>query len=825
MKDIGSRRYRVRLGLARLVLVWEALLRSASPALAVALAVLAAALLELPQLLARILGPLAHAGLLVVLGALFLWLVRRAVVDFEAPDEAAARRRLETDSNLSHRPLTTLTEHAANDSDPRAERLWRAWQKRVAHSLPDLRLRPPRPVLSRIDPAGLRAGIGVALVIALVAARNDPLTRLSSAFTPDLSTLGETGDITFDAWIDPPAYTARAPILLDPASQRGPLAAPVNSMFLATVNGAGTAPALRISPDPAGPDRDVKTARFEELAPLTHRVRHPVTASTTLAIRHNGKALATWSVNVVPDMPPSVRFARPPSATQRGSVLVFYEARDDYGLAATVLEIRLLREDGTTGEEVLERAMPPIGPGRTEHAGQGLYDLTPHPWAGRAVRMVLRSSDRTGQSGGSGPEDMVLPERVFMHPVARAVIEQRRRLLLRPGDRRDVAGVVLTLAGRPHAYGHDVVTFLALKSASQRLRLVADGAADQEVAELLWKTALRIEDGGLSNMAQRVRDLERQLQEALASDASDQEIRQLVDQLREALDEYLQAMAREMARNPQQQHEAPRTGDGADSVRREDLHRMLERIGDLAETGARSQAQQMLSRLQEMLENLRMGQPRASAEEQALQQMMQQLGAMQRRQQELLDETYMQQRGQSPRGETGTIPSGGELDFRSMSPQELARAQEELRRSLQSIRDRLRELSQQVPSGLEQAERSMGDATRALDRGQPTGALGPQASALEQLRRAEEALLDQLLERGAGRRQTTGNDDPRNLTRDPFNPRRPGVGHDSEAVIGIPDEPDFQKTRRIRDELHRRSGEINRPRLELDYIDRLLQRF
>ena len=822
MKVTGSGQYRARLRLARLVLVWESLLRSASPALGVALAVLAAALLELPQLLAFLLGPLAHFGLLAALAVLVLWLLRRAVQGFEVPDEAAARRRLETDSNLAHRPLTTLSEQPANRYDPRAERLWRAWQQRVAHSLPVVRLGPPRPVLSYLDPVGLRAGIGIALIVALVAARNDPVARLSAAFVPDLSGIGAAGDITVDAWIDPPAYTGRAPILLERHTQAGPLAAPVNSVFFATVNGSGAAPALRVLTD-----HDEVAAAFEELAPQTYRVRRQIDASAEFAIRYNGQDLANWSVNVVPDLPPSVRFARPPSATRRGSVSVFYEARDDYGLASTVLEIRLLDGDGGVGEEVLERAMPPIAPGRTEHAGQGIHDLTPHPWAGRAVRMVLRASDGAGQAGRSEPEDLVLPERVFLHPIARAVIEQRRRLLLRPEDRADVSRVVLTLAGRPHAYGHDVVAFLALKSAAQRLRLVTDGAADQEVAELLWKTALRIEDGGLSNAAQRVRELERQLQEALASDASDQEIRQLVDQLREALDEYLQAMAREMARNPPQQQtsSSPRTGDDADGVRREDLQKMLDQIRDLAETGARSQAQQMLSRLQEMLENLHMDQRRASPQERALEQMMQQLGAMQRRQQELLDETYMQQRSQPARGDTRNPPSNEEAEFRRMTPQELAEAQRELQRSLQSIRDRLRELSQEVPSSLEQAERSMGDATRSLDREQPGSALGSQVTAIEQLRRAEQALLDQLLQRSAGRQQPSGSSGPSSGTRDPLNPRRPGNGHDSESIIGIPDEPDFQKTRRIRDELHRRSGEINRPQLELDYIDRLLQRF
>jgi Flp pilus assembly CpaE family ATPase len=43
--------------------------------------------------------------------------------------------------------------------------------------------------------------------------------------------------------------------------------------------------------------------------------------------------------------------------------------------------------------------------------------------------------------------------------------------------------------------------------------------------------------------------------------------------------------------------------------------------------------------------------------------------------------------------------------------------------------------------------------------------------------------------------------------------------------VQIPDEMELRRTREIVDELRRRRGERERPTLELDYLDRLLDQF
>ena len=60
--------------------------------------------------------------------------------------------------------------------------------------------------------------------------------------------------------------------------------------------------------------------------------------------------------------------------------------------------------------------------------GASFQDLTAHPWAGLPVELRAVARDALGQIGASAPVAMTLPERKFDHPVARAIIEQRKRL-------------------------------------------------------------------------------------------------------------------------------------------------------------------------------------------------------------------------------------------------------------------------------------------------------------------------------------------------------------------------------------------------------------
>jgi hypothetical protein len=76
-------------------------------------------------------------------------------------------------------------------------------------------------------------------------------------------------------------------------------------------------------------------------------------------------------------------------------------------------------------------------------------------------------------------------------------------------------------------------------------------------------------------------------------------------------------------------------------------------------------------------------------------------------------------------------------------------------------------------------------------------------------------------ESGQPNRPRNGRNNPR---RDPLGREVMGEDADTQGVT-IPDASSIQRARKILDELRRRSGQSSRPQLELDYINRLLQRF
>ena len=143
---------------------------------------------------------------------------------------------------------------------------------------------------------------------------------------------------------------------------------------------------------------------------------------------------------------------------------------------------------------------------------------------------------------------MVLPERIFQHPVARAIIDQRKALVSDPSSRAVVSRALMAIAGVPQHYHEDSVVFLGLKIGSARLARDPSAAAIDSVQALLWDTALRIEDGKLSLVERELRALQQRLQDALANQAPDAEIEKLIRELQQAIDRYLEAMIEQAMR-------------------------------------------------------------------------------------------------------------------------------------------------------------------------------------------------------------------------------------------------------------------------------------
>lgn len=835
-----------RLALAWLALFWERLWPALWPVLTVAAAFAVLALFDLLPELAF----WAHAMILAALaGALgyAIWGVAQLSL---VPGRLAARRRLERDNRLDHRPLAALEDRlAAGKSDSFAEALWREHRRRLMERMRGLKVALPSPGSARRDPLAMRALVLLLLAVALSAGWDDAWPRVKRALSPSAVSSADAAAASLELWITPPDYTGLPPVFVRGGEQRADKAredpstlhAPAGSKLLAQLHGRVGTPQLTLGG---------QSSAFAQVDEATHRYETVLKSGGRMSIDAGGRHFGRWNVEVVADKPPTVEFAQAPQRTQRSALRIEYIADDDYGVAAVKAVLRLLGEGDAASapsEEPIELELPLLGL-RLKHAkAASFHDLTAHIWAGLKVEMKLVAQDESGQTGESEGLTLVLPERVFNHPVARAIVEQRRILSLHPEKRRDVSAALYGMLQRPALFFEDTVVFLALKSAQARLLRDSSPEGIRAVQSVMWDTALRIEDGKLSLAERDLRDAERRLMDALAKNAPDPEIERLIQELQQALDNYLQALAEQMRQQLAQGMQPQPLDPNTQVIDSRDLQRLIERARELARQGNRDAARQLLSQLREMLENMRQGMmAQMSQQGRQAQQMMQGLQDLIKRQRDLLDQTFReaQREGRLPEGmqRPGQRPGQQQQGQQQQGQQgqqgqgrDGAQRQGQLRGDLGEFLRRLDEMMGGIPRPFGRADRAMRDAQQSLEQGEPSEALGHQNQALDQLQEAARAMMDQMMQQfgmrpgpGDGEMppQSMGPMPPRpNQGRDPFGRPTNNFGGIDTGDVAIPEQSDLQRAREVLDELRKRRGEPERPPIERDYIDRLLKRF
>ncbi|NKB48308.1 MAG: TIGR02302 family protein [Alphaproteobacteria bacterium] len=807
-----------RLMLARLALLWEGLWPNLWPILGVVGIFAALVLFDVLPLLPGWLHALALTANAIAL----LWALWLGLRKFHLPRTNEAERRLEQDSGIAHRPLTALIDMpTGNDSDPGTVALWQIHVARAVASVKKLRVRAPRPGLARRDPNALRLAIAIAIIVGAVLAGGDAERRLARAVTPDLQGISAEQLATLELWVTPPSYTDLPPRLLASADQTAidtadaatAVQVPVGSRLLALVNKGKGIPQLHMG----------DTASDLEVAGEgAWRVDMPLAdvGSRTISVVQSGKTLGSWTFDITADEAPEITFSEPPEGSRRNSLRIAYRTLDDYGVVGVRAEIFGPSGSGTIGSAPLVVDLPPPIGNPRDGQGASFNDLTSHPWAGLDVSIQLVATDGPGQEGRSDRLSARLPERIFNHPVALAIIAQRRGLTLAANQRLRIARELHDIAARPDRYGNDTTVFLSLMAARSRLVHNGDMDAIDSVQSLLWETALRVEDGTLSLAERDLREAQQRLQEALARDADEVEISQLMEELRDALDRFLEAFAENLREQLRDLDVAnlPQADPSANTIDNEALQEMLNQLEERARAGDREAAQQLLSQLQQLLENLQ-NQPFAnqSPGDSQGQEMMRELQNIARRQQELYDQTFRR------RQQGAENPQQSNAD---------AAEQNALRRRLGELMRILGERTGQIPQNLGDAERAMRDAEGALSQGQSESALSSQAQALEELRQAGRSMAAQM-QPGPGQGQAPGQgfmQFPGQDDRDPLGRRLgrqegdnginpDGRNQNIEGTLGA------ERVLEIQRDLRERLREQGRSPLEIEYFLRLLRRF
>lgn len=738
--------------------------------------------------------------------AAIFYSLRGSKLGWQWPSEQAAARRLETDSALAHRPFEALAARPATPLVESTQRgVWKAHQARARQALAQLKL----PRFAFVLPLGeryavIRLVIPVLVMVAVAAGWGELGLRLSQALTvPDVHAPSVSRSIApLDAWITPPAYTKLPPIMLA-QSESGAfrdtgVPVPAGSVLALRVNlgadGGDTPPILRTSSSDAA---------FKAAGAGGFTFDAPVPDTTQLDVRLGWSSLAKWRVAYVPDQAPEIVWRTEPKIDGQDIVLDF-TAHDDYGLTKIEVVLDLAVSAPGLSNRTVKTSL--AGAGQKNLDGKVRLDLTTNSWSGMPVTLRLAVTDQINQVAMTAPVTLTLPERKFDNPVARMLVAARKKLLISPDvSWTSTSNMMAGIANNPAAFHGDFTVLLALRSAAMRMHLDQKHVGLTPAAEMMWQVALRLETGGLVAAQDALRAAQRKLEEALANNADPETIKQLTQQLGQAMAQYMQALSENLAA---QQGEIPPELMDDDAGRNiaDEIMQKMQQIQDLSATGAREAAQQKLQELQKMLQDLAQAKP-MTPEQQADMADFKKLKNLIDKQQKLQDDTDKAE--QKPGSAEGSA---------------LAQQQDKLRDSLGQIVRSLTERHPDVPPQLATADQSMKGAGQSLGRQEWPEAKSKQGKALDALKEMSKDMQKnmkmQVLRLPSGRKEGKSGSRP-----DPFATPNPTDQVEDDGSIKVPTQEKVKRAREILDELRRRSGEYERPQEEREYIERLLNSF
>ncbi len=754
------------------------------------------------------------------ISAAFLWFLFTGLRWFRWPTREDALQRL--DQTLPGQPLQALGDaQAIGTGDAASEAVWAAHLERMAARAAAAKRVKPDLRISRRDPYALRYVALTALAVALLFGslwRVSTLTQMAAPGGPQTLAEGPA----WEGWIEPPTYTGMPALYLNEIAA-GKLRAPKGSRV--SLRLYGEVGALSV-------DETVSGRAGLETGPATATSQSfDIVQPGRLEIK--GQGGREWKVELAPDIPPQVMLQGKTERDLSGRMRQRFHAQDDFGvtsgrakialnLAATPRRYGLITEPDP--REAVEVDLPmTIGGNRKDFVGTLVEDFSRHPWANLPVSLTLTVTDAAGQEGQSEAMQISLPGRSFFDPFAAALIEQRRDLLWARANGRRVAQVIRALIHRPDDSVVSARSYLPLRMAIKRLEAGLEAPSglsaetQDEVAEALWAIAVQIEDGDLADAAERLRQAQERLEQAMRDGATDEEIARLMDALRQAMQDYMRQMAQQQGSKPSQQFSGEMQTITADQ-----LQQLLDRLQQLMEEGRMAEAQQLLDMLAQMMANMQavqgqaggMGQGGMSPGDQA----MQGLADMLRDQQGLSDESFSElQQWFNPGGSQGQSGTGSLADRQGGLQQRL----DDFRRNLPGAGT---EEGDAAREALRQGSDAMGDAEEALGNDDLAGALDSQAQALEALREGMRNLGEALARAQGQSGQPTGQT-AGERQRDPLGRESGASGQIGTDENLLQDTDVYRRAQDLLDEIRRRSGERERPQQELDYLRRLLERF
>ena len=593
----------------------------------------------------------------------FIYLFKKDILSFRFPDRKGLDHSIEQNSTLPQGQIALIEDRLANPKKHGTRDLWKIAQKQSLLSFKRLKAPRLKSLLSREDPSALRYIAVLLFISGFMVSGSLWKERIFAGLIPFSPSYAVSQGKNTNIWIKPPDYTQVPQIHLSGhGSHDETLNIPEDSEIrirLHSVFGEYFAPHLTNSG---------KKVKLTHMGDGLYGIETVIEPGKSLRITQAFIPRARWNYNFIKDMPPEIRSdvdltqdednevvriddVLPPlpfeedqnekqkeskeetvenqddsekeiaeiKDEQRYEVLDNYQIRfplivkDDYGVKELRMTMNIdeMVEDRPLGETAQETRLVMSQP-NTEFNITPIYNMTWHTWAGLPVTFTYEAIDHKGQIAELKEIKLILPERKFEHPMAKSLIAMRKRLAWDYKESfEEIALNLETLLSAHDYFQNDPVIYLAIRVASSRLfyndNLSEDHRikAAKEVINLLWYTALAVEEGDISLAMRELHDAQRALENAMRDpNASEEEIQELMDNLREKMANYFTEMQREMQKRMENGENFPTfsADDFGEIISPDTLSKMMEDIQQALREGDEQKAQELMSQLQRMME-------------------------------------------------------------------------------------------------------------------------------------------------------------------------------------------------------------------------------
>jgi len=817
-----------------------------------------------------------HALTLLVFVAAMLFFIRRAFLRLKWPDLRDIMRKLEISSHVAHRPLNNLTDRLF--SGTRNEDQKTLWKKHLLHAqqqLAQIRLLQPERSLKQQDP--WRLGFVAVLIFAagFYFAGDDRNLRMTQALTPPTEMAKAVTPswtpplMEMTAWVTPPAYAGGDAQYLHSGPLKsigGKITLPQDSTLTMHIS------KVRHFPPHIYVNGTRRDLIFNDEGHYSIDIDFAEPGSVEVVMKRFFLTRAHWTVTSVPDELPDIKLATKVTETESQEIEWSYTADDDYGIAKLDMYINpdmslqaKLDKAPLTPEEKQQYQIPisvPQDPPLRHLAETRTTDMTASVFAGHPVILSILGEDSQKQIGQSNAFKTILPMRQFKHPIAKALVEIRQTLAWsdNAAERLNAWTRLRGITTAPENYRHDITAFLSLTVAHMTLeRLVASPYSRNDetetewlkrlknVRELLWKTALHLEDGNLAVAARDLRNALEQLSEKMnKGDLTEEEFKKLAAEMQETMSRYMQALSEELQDKLQdnqsgnQEHQQMSQELMDRLAEKMDVGSMFRQWQEMSEGGSKENMQKMIDQMRKFMEQmdpekLKNARPFDKKEFENIADLQKLIEQQQKLIEKTQEEKDRQDQPQNKQSQKDTQDKQGKQNQQDKQDSagkksggktpELAKEQGQIREDLGGVSQKMDEKLGAIPEPMAEADQAMKHAREGLEQKDLEGGLQSEQEALDALQKG----MDQELERLAdllenvmmiGGGQPQG---PQEGERDPLG-RQDGDDIDT-SDLELPDEKERTKIQEIIRELRQRSNDYQRPDFEKEYYDRLLQRF